>query len=170
MHARLSLHRQELQGVAQVRSNHSVERDRLQAALAGGPFAASPLRRPLTSNVRAFMIQQHLIAEAKDISASTRWQYPDTPGSAHVVELAARLSSPETYRAFRETPEGDYLLGVIEAFEEALNDDWLPYEIVGLSLENAREFICNVARELEEYSMPEAIQRLRSCYSKLSQP
>jgi hypothetical protein len=116
------------------------------------------------------MIQQHLIAEAKDISASLRWQYPDAPGSEYVIELGSRLSSPETYRAFRETPEGDYLLGIVEAFEEALNDDWLPYEIIGLSLENARAFICNVACELEQYPMPEAIQRLRLCYSKLSQP
>lgn len=115
------------------------------------------------------MIQEHLIAVAKEISTSMRWQYPDTPASAHIVELAVRLSSPETYRAFRETPEGLYLLGVIEAFEEALNDDWLPYEIVGLPLEHAREFICNVAGELEQHSVPEAIQRLRSHYSKLSQ-
>lgn len=116
------------------------------------------------------MIKQHLLAEAKDISASIRWQYPDTPGSAHIVELAARFSSPEIYRAFRETPDGDYLLGIIESFENALNDDWMPYEIIGLSLENAREFISNVAHELERYSMPEAIQRLRSCYFNLSQP
>lgn len=116
------------------------------------------------------MIQQHLIAEAKEISASTRWQCPDTPGSAHIVKLAVRVSSPGMYRAFRETPEGQYLLNVIEAFEEALNDDWLPYEIVGLSLENAREFICSVVGELEQRPMSEVIQGLRSCYSKLSLP
>lgn len=116
------------------------------------------------------MIQQHLIAEAKELSASERWYYPDSPGSAHVQRLGERVASPEAYRAFRETPEGDYLLAAIEAFEEALNDDWLPYEIIGLPLEKAREFILAVATELEQYPLPAVIPRLRAAYSRLSQP
>lgn len=107
------------------------------------------------------MIQQYLIDEAQELALSARWQHPDTPGSAQIVELAVRLSAPDTYRAFRETPEGQYLMGIMEVFENALNDDWLPYEIAGLSLENAQAFIGQVARELEEHSMPEAVQRLK---------
>lgn len=125
---------------------------------------------PLTLVRQPAMIQHHLIAEAKELSASERWYYPDSPGSTHVQRLGERVASPEAYRAFRETPEGDYLLAAIEAFEEALNDDWLPYEIIGLPLEKAREFILAVATELEQYPMPEAIPKLRAAYSRLSRP
>lgn len=116
------------------------------------------------------MIQHHLVAEAKEICTSIRWQSPDIPGSIHIQEFAERLASPEAYRTFRETSEGRYLLDVVEAYEEALNDDWLPFEIIGLPLEKAREFIHSVATELEQNSMSVAIQRLRACYSQLSQP
>lgn len=116
------------------------------------------------------MIQQALMAEAREIFASTRWDYPDAPGSAHITELATRLASPEDYRAFRATAEGSYLLGVVEAFEDALNDEWLPFEIVGLPLEEARNFVLHVAGELEKTTMGEAVQRLRSYYTSLSQP
>lgn len=116
------------------------------------------------------MIRAHLIAEAKEMSASPRWQNPDAPGSARIVELGARLGSPEKYGAFRETPDGDYLLSVIEAYEDALNDDWLPDEIIGLRLEHAREFIARMANELASTSAPQVIPNLRALYASLSAP
>lgn len=114
------------------------------------------------------LITAHLIAETRELSASPRWQYPDAPGSAQVVELSTRLSSPKEYSAFRDTPEGDYLLYVIEAYEDAMNDDWLPYEIIGLPLERAREFITQVASELASGPTPHFIPNLRAVYSILS--
>ena len=114
------------------------------------------------------IITAHLGAEAREFSASPRWQYPDTPGSAQIVELGARLCSPTTYSAFRDTPEGDYLLRVIEAYEDAMNDDWLPFEILGLKLEHAQEFITQVARELELGPTDRLIPNLRAIYSALS--
>ena len=87
------------------------------------------------------MIQQHLIAEAKELCASRRWRNPDTPGSANIKDYGQRIASPGALQAFRETPEGEYLLGVMDAYEEALNDDWLPFAILGLPLQNARIFI-----------------------------
>jgi hypothetical protein len=39
-----------------------------------------------------------------------------------------------------------------------------------LPLEKAREFINSVAIELDHQSISTAIQRLRACYSRLSQP
>ncbi|MGH8448737.1 hypothetical protein [Pseudomonas sp.] len=114
------------------------------------------------------LITAHLITETRELSASPRWQYPDTPGSAQIVELSARLCSPTMHRAFRDTPEGDYLLYVIEAYEHAMNDDWLPFEIIGLELEHARAFINQVARELELGSTDHLIPKLRSVYSALA--
>jgi len=114
------------------------------------------------------IIQQLLIAEAREFAASWRWQSPDTPGSAHIEELSERLASPQVYAEFRETPEGDYLLDMIEAYEAAFNDDWLPYTIAGLSLKNAREYIRFVSRELEYNTIQEAVLRLREHYSRFS--
>lgn len=114
------------------------------------------------------IITAHLVAEARELLASPRWLYPDTPGSAQIVELSVRLCSPTMYRAFRDTPEGDYLLRVIEAYEDAMNDDWLTFEILGLKLEHAREFITQVARELELGPTDRLIPNLRALYSALS--
>lgn len=87
------------------------------------------------------------------------------------VTLAKRVrlfqqSRPEA-AAFRDTPEGDYLLYVIETYENAMNDDWLPYEIIGLPLERAREFIRQVEIELESGPTPHLIPNLREVYSTL---
>jgi hypothetical protein len=47
------------------------------------------------------IITAHLVAEARELLASPRWQYPDTPGAAQIVELSERLCSPMMYRAFQ---------------------------------------------------------------------
>ncbi|MDB5807097.1 MAG: hypothetical protein JWN73_4419 [Betaproteobacteria bacterium] len=115
-------------------------------------------------------VEQHIVAEAKELCASQRWQSPGTPGSAQIEELGARLASPETYAAFRNTAEGEYLLPLIEAYEAALNDDWLPANLAGLPLDKAREFIHAVATALENNPLPIAVRELRVYYSQLAQP
>lgn len=116
------------------------------------------------------MIQQKLIEEAQDFSNSSRWDDQDYPGSAHIEELHKRLNSPVDYSEFRNTEEGEYLLSVVEAYEEAFNDDWLPFEIVGLTLNNTQEFISLVAQELQSNSLVHAVGHLRSHYQRLSKP
>ena len=116
------------------------------------------------------MIQQKIIEEAQEFSNSSRWSDQDCPGSAHIEELHKRLNSSVVYREFRDTTEGEYLLSVIEAFEEAFNDDWLPYEIVGLTLNNAQEFISLVAQELKGNNLESAVGHLRNHYQRLSKP
>jgi hypothetical protein len=114
------------------------------------------------------MIQTHIAAIARELSLSSRWQHPDAPGSAHVQELAERVSSPTEYRRYRNAPEGEYLLAIIESFQEALNDEWLPYEIVGLPLTQAQQFIQVVADKLALSNVEgNNILELRQCYSSL---
>ena len=113
------------------------------------------------------MIRMHIAAVARELSLSSRWQNPDAPGSAHVQELADRVSSPTEYRRYRSEPEGEYLLAIIESFQEALNDDWLPHEIVGLPLTQAAQFIQVVAEKLALSSVESTILELRQCYSSL---
>ncbi|HWW08384.1 hypothetical protein [Collimonas sp.] len=114
------------------------------------------------------MLEPHIIAEAREFAESHRCLNPDYPGSAHVQELSQRLGSPSDYAKFRQSPHGAYLVDIIEAYETALNDDWLPNQVVGLSLEKAREFIQAVADELAQNSTVEAIVKLRKHYLLLS--
>ena len=114
------------------------------------------------------MLEPHIIAEAREFAASHRWLNPDYPGSAHVQELSQRLNSPSDYAKFRQSPHGAYLIDIVEAYETALNDDWLPDQVIGLSLEKAREFIQAVVDELAQNSTVEAIVKLRKHYLLLS--
>jgi hypothetical protein len=114
------------------------------------------------------MLESHIIAEAREFATSRRWLNPDYPGSAQVQELSQRLDSPSDYANFRQSPDGRYLLNIIEAYEAALNDDWLPNQIVGLPLEKAREFIQAVADELARNSTVEAMAKLKTHYLLLS--
>lgn len=116
------------------------------------------------------MIQHIIIEEAQEISNSSRWRDLDAPGSAQIKELHERIVQPSTYREFKETKEGDYLLSIIEAYEEAFNDDWVPFEIVGLKTQRAEEFIAIVVKELQKNELAQAVVNLRSHYERLSKP
>lgn len=116
----------------------------------------------------------HILAElisevAGDIYSSPRWDYPDYPGSARITLLADRVNNPDAIATFRSTPIGNYLLTVIDAYIDALNDDWLPGEIVGLPLAESREFAHAVWAELRTGQMDGAVLNLRTRYSSLSQ-
>jgi hypothetical protein len=113
------------------------------------------------------MLRTLLAATVNDLCAAPRWQYADQPGSAQIVELAERLGSPSAYREFRATPEGDYLLFVVESFQDALNAEWMPFEIVGLQLNSARTFLAAVAEACRSEDLASEIPRLRSTYSEL---
>jgi hypothetical protein len=121
-----------------------------------------------SNHVRVRMIKEHIISEAREFSASPRWASPDTPGSARVKELHYRLVSPEKYADFRATHEGEFLLSVLETYEGALNDDWLPFEILGLSLNDAQLFIGLVAQEIESNDLSVAISNLKESYEQFT--
>jgi hypothetical protein len=116
------------------------------------------------------MILPKILEEALDFINSPRWEDQDYPGYAHIKELHKRVNSPIQYKAFRSTIEGDYILSVIEAYEEAFNDDWLPFEIIGLSITHAKEFMVIFAKELDCDNIPNAVEKLRLNYQRLSKP
>lgn len=114
------------------------------------------------------MLEQHIAEEAGEFYSAARWSDPDVPGSARVLSLAERVNSPEEFVAFRKSEEGRYLLNVIDAFEDAMNDDWMPFEIVGLPLQKARLFIHEVCEQLQKNDMANAVVNLRRRYVELS--
>lgn len=81
--------------------------------------------------------------------------------------LAERVASPEALGAFRTTEAGRYLLAVVQAYEDALNDAWLPFGIVRLPLDQARRFLGMLADELERHPLDEAWHRVASCHRSL---
>lgn len=111
---------------------------------------------------------EHLIAEAQALWAAQRRQQPDAPGSAPLVDLSERAAAPAAYRAFRRTPAGAYLLSIIESYESALNDEWLPFAITGLPLDKAKIFIQAVVEQLQHNSLEVAVANLQTCYTQLS--
>lgn len=113
---------------------------------------------------------KHIAEEADDIYSSWRWEAPDTPGSPRVTTLAERVSKPGALATYRESDVGHYLLTVVELYEDALNDDWMPREIAGLSLDAARAFIQLVAEHLRSNSPDIAAEILRERYSRLVAP
>jgi hypothetical protein len=111
-----------------------------------------------------------LIDQTREIAESTWWDHPDMPGGAYITDVFDRLNNPEEYRAFRKTADGAYLLEVIEAYEQAFSDDWLPFGILGLPLDKAREFLQIVVKELETNSIDVAVPTLRELYLMFSDP
>jgi hypothetical protein len=103
-----------------------------------------------------------------DALRSPRWDAPDAPGSAHIVELAERVQDANAYSGFRSTAEGAYFLQIVEPLQEALNDDWLPFELFGLRLPSAREFIAGVIEEIQMHGLSRSVPALRVLYSKLA--
>mgnify|MGYP001550838960 CR=1 FL=1 len=114
------------------------------------------------------MLEMQIFEEAGEIFSSPRWSYPDAPGSAHVLRIGERVKSLDAFVAFRNTEEGKYLLSVIESYEDALNDDWMPFEIIGLSLDKAKSFIHSVWEELRQSDAAGAVKNLRERYAQLS--
>ncbi len=60
---------------------------------------------------------------------SPRWKDNDTPMPGKIVELGPRIKNGNLYRTIRENPNLKLLLETIECYEEALNDDWMPFDI-----------------------------------------
>jgi hypothetical protein len=83
-----------------------------------------------------------------------------------ILELIDYLPEPGAYRAFGESAVGSFYLGIIESYLEALNDEWLPYEILGMPLNKAQEFIIFMRHALEDDGHG-AYPRIKARYQQL---
>jgi biotin operon repressor len=113
-------------------------------------------------------VSKHIAEEVDDMYSSWRWESVDTPGSARVPTLDERVNNSTLLSAYRTSDAGRYMLTVIELYEEALNDDWMPREIAGLRLGAARAFIRQVAEQLRSNGLDVAVENLRKHYSQLT--
>jgi hypothetical protein len=102
-----------------------------------------------------------------DVLASPRWRAPDTPRHGSLVELSERLNVGKQYAAIRKSPDFRLLFETMESYEQALNDDWMPYEIVGLKLTKAKAFVERISEILETHEPSEFEDAVMSAYQKL---
>lgn len=116
------------------------------------------------------MIEIHISDEAGEFYSSDRWSNLDTPGSARVLSIGERVKSPQALAAFRSTQDGKFLLDVVDSFEDALNDEWMPLKIIGLPLDKAKSFIHAVWEELRESDVCHAVKNLKERYAQFSNP
>ncbi len=86
------------------------------------------------------LIKQLLI----DVAQSPRWVDPDSPAQVYIADIGERVNSIDSLREFRKNDDYLLLLDIANQFEASLNDDWLPYEIFGLKLDLARQFIVEI--------------------------
>jgi hypothetical protein len=108
-----------------------------------------------------------IIAVIGESLRSNRWEYPDHPGSAHIKELSEYIGSGDDYSEFRKSEAGAYYLQIVESLQLAFNDDWLPFELFGLELARAREFLRCVRKEVEQHDLEQAVPLLRAHYHRL---
>lgn len=110
-----------------------------------------------------YSLAQH---EAIEITHSARWDNPDFPGSARIKEIRLRLSESSQLSAFISDALGSKLIYILEAYEEALNEDWLPEKILDIELSEARIFVGQVAEALNEPAS--ALSKIQSSYERLA--
>ncbi len=100
---------------------------------------------------------EHFIATLDQIIESPRWKDEDTPMPNGIDELAMRINDGTTYQSYRKTKDFELVIDVIESFEGALNDDWMPYQIEGLDLKKAKSFAIGV-RDILIHKEPKEYQ------------
>lgn len=109
-----------------------------------------------------------LLSQIQAILSAPRWGYPDSPGSAHVPRLSSRLT-PEQFQSLRAIPDGAFLLDLLETFEDSLNDDWLPSELLSLPLPEARQFLGSLAVYMQEHGQLVPVEQAHAMHGAIAE-
>ena len=104
-----------------------------------------------------------------DILASPRWQDPNTPLPNHLVELVERPNIGRHYAVLKADSSFQLLFEIMETYELALNDDWMPFDILGLDLPLAKDFIESILEILETQEPSGFENAIRKAYKRLAQ-
>jgi|WetSurMetagenome_2_1015567.scaffolds.fasta_scaffold1733430_1 hypothetical protein len=107
-----------------------------------------------------------MIEVIDDIIDSPRWKDNDTPMPGGIIELGAKINNGNQYRTIRENPDLKLLLETIENYEESLNDDWMPFEILGLKLPEAFSFIQKIRTIAKNSLIHEFDQKIKEAYKE----
>lgn len=92
-----------------------------------------------------FQIKETLI----DILNSPRWFNPNQPIMFKIKDIGERVKSPESLKKFREIEDFVPLFDIVNTFEESFNEDWLPFEIFDMKLNESRLFLEGILQEFD---------------------
>jgi O6-methylguanine-DNA--protein-cysteine methyltransferase len=95
-------------------------------------------------------ILKHIKLMLQEIVDSPRWIDVNNPLRERISDIGERVKSSENLREFREIEDLNLLIEIADSFEEYFNDDWLPYEIIGLKLMDSRKFLQKLIDEYEK--------------------
>jgi len=103
-----------------------------------------------------------ILEELSDIFHSKRWDDQENPIRNHIPELWERINHSNRYKELGENKNFKLLLELTEMLEESFNDDWLPFELFDLKLDDVKLFLEDLLDKLpnaDEGSMPEIIKQ-----------
>ena len=120
-------------------------------------------------NESVVRIKNEIISELDDILKSPRWDNQNTPFPGTITELWERVNDRDSYNYFRYHAGGRLLLDIIELTEEAFNDDWLPFEIIGLELGTYREFLAHLLKELPHIDTGESESMIKRIHRQFKE-
>ena len=114
-------------------------------------------------------IYQAILEFTNEVAQSRWWDNPNAPTQGGIKGVGCRVNNPTSMGEFRVSQLGEYYLSITDAYEDAFDDDWLPYQIIGLELPSAKEFITLVHSTISQHGLIGAENHLRECYTRLTQ-
>ena len=80
----------------------------------------------------------------------TRWENADNPLKEKIKHIGERVNSPNSMATFRSINDYNLLLDIINDVEECFNDNWLPFEMFGLTLNQTKTFLTALLGEFDQ--------------------
>ena len=102
-----------------------------------------------------------------DIIRSPRWENSTPPLPNQITELSERINNGKIYQSLIQDPDLKLLIDLIESYEMAINDDWMPFEIQGLKLPQALEFIKGTRLIIQKYNQSEYPSKIVELHKKI---
>jgi hypothetical protein len=102
-----------------------------------------------------------------DIVYSPRWDNENNPTREKIADIGERVNSPDSMVRFRTNEDYNLLADTINDVEDCFNDDWLPYEMFGLSLKELRKFLMVILSKFDEIPEGEWTSTIKQIHQEI---
>jgi hypothetical protein len=103
----------------------------------------------------------------QEIIDSSRWNDINNPQRDKISDIGERVNSSDSLRKFREIEDFNLLIEIADSFEEYFNDDWLPYEIIGLKLMDSRKFLQKLINDFDKISDGQWTKKIQDIHEQI---
>jgi hypothetical protein len=110
--------------------------------------------------------QDAIVSLIREALRSNRWNMEDTPGSANLKELHEYPGVSEELKCLGDSELKNFYLAIVNDIERSLNDDWLPNEMFGLPLFEARRFLMDIWPIIQEFGLEAAERKITECHAE----